>query len=171
MSNIINIENIFGGDVIDLIWRCIKELFNQPRWLRNLVFITIIFGGVYFLWNSNSEQADLDSLRADVEQINSRITENISGDEYRRSLKLIVSELKYIRHSQDQKYNEQVLQLELLTKCVKRIHPNDPLIEEFQMVMNRLKMNHEMEDYYYTYTLEQLDEIIKELENINSQAN
>lgn len=162
-GNILNIDKVqIDGKILERLGEWLKEVFNQPAWLKALVFLTLTCAGVYFYYNHHTNREYIKELQDQVNSINVEVSENLSIESYKEDLIYVITEIKLLNQQEEQSYNDELLELDLLINFINKHHPNDPIINDFESMKSRLMVNHDVYNQHYKYVIIQLNKVVND---------
>lgn len=154
---------------LDKIFHFFRELFNQPKWLLTLTVGIVLFGGGYFAYGYYRDKSDFIELQNNVNVINNCIKENLNIVDYKQNLIYTITEIKLIQAAEQNNYEEEMLELELLEDFIQRRHPNDRILQDIRAMKNRLKINHDVTLKQYDYIMGNLNNFINDSTNLKNK--
>lgn len=117
-----------------------KFWFEVPKWLRNLVIITIAVGLSYLVYCKYYEQQQIEELRTEVKELNDKCSSTVFYDAYIMDVKNYALMIECIEDEIDGLYNQQHVLFDAMIDFMRRTHNDDLFIQE--LVSMQRQMNH-----------------------------
>lgn len=95
MLDIKNLDIKIDNEAFQKIMGFLKQTWDGiPGWLRNVLIVTVIAGGVYYLYNRISISYDIDDLTAEVNTLNKRYDTTVFYDRYVYDINNVLTSVK-----------------------------------------------------------------------------
>lgn len=120
-----------------------------PKWLRNLMLVTVMAGGMYYLYNRISLSYDVDEIQADVNELNERIGSTVFKERYQYDIQNVIQTVKTIEAQMDGLYMFNEALLNLLIEHMKMTTPDDYTILRRLQIMKDEQQR--VKEYYNTF--------------------
>ncbi|WQJ53848.1 MAG: hypothetical protein [Wendovervirus sonii] len=157
---IINIDKILvDGSIAKSIVDAAKKFFaQQPKWLCTLLILAVISWCSYYVYNYFSDQKSINELQNEISVIEEKMNNILSIEMYQENLIYVITELQLLQQDEEQNYKENMLEIELYLKFLKRHYPGDPTIRDLEAMHERAETNHESYMQHYRHVMHKLRE-------------
>ena len=130
MLDIKNVDIKIDNEVFQKIISFLKQTWlGIPRWLRNVLIVTVFMGGMYYLYNRIVISYDIEDLQTEVSTLNTRYGTTVFYDRYVYDINNVLTSVKTIEHQLDVIFNEQIECMGAFAEFVKNTKPNDPILK------------------------------------------
>lgn len=109
-----------------------KMWLGIPRWLRNVLIVTVIAGGMYYLYNRIVISYNIEDLHTEVSTLNERYETTVFYDRYVYDINNVLTSVKTLEKQMDVIFNEQMSCMDAFTEFVRSTKPNDPILITLQ---------------------------------------
>lgn len=127
----IKIPDGFGKNIRGLIK---KFLYGIPSWLRHLLLIVVVGGGIYFMYLRISISYDVESVKNEVIELNEKCKTTVFYDRYMYDVSNVVISTKMLqKQTQTLIENmERLINVEL--DYLSRNHPDDKSLNQLKVL-------------------------------------
>ena len=148
MFDIKSIKIDLNGDLQKKVLEFLKETWiGIPKALRNVLIITIIAGGGYFLYNRITLSYEIESLQHEVEFLNNLYEKIVLNDRYFYDIQNVIVTVTTIQRQIDVQHDTRIALLESLKRYFLKNHPEDSrIIKEIDAIMETAVFEKEQYD-------------------------
>ena len=114
--------------------------FGVPRWLRVVVFGSVIIGGLYFLYNRLVTASNVDDIRHDLKELNEKANKNIVMDRYVFDVGNVVTSVRTLQQEIDALYDYEELYIEEIEGHLAEMHPESEFYKKLQRLSKELEL-------------------------------
>lgn len=122
------------------IMKGIKNFWNMPQLLKIVFITTLIIGSIYFGY-SRIYTYQINEIKIELDDINSKIKNNLTDNAYEDDMYYIFEAILSLEHLITYRYQEEYMELNVLKQQMLRNHPNDPMIQDIDNMIQRNNTN------------------------------
>lgn len=122
------------------IMKGIKNFWNMPQLLKVIFITTLIIGSIYFGY-SRIYTYQINEIKTELDTINSKIENTLTGNTYEDDMYYMFEAILSLEQLISYRYKEENLELKILRQQMIRNHPNDPIIQDIDNMIQRNKTN------------------------------
>lgn len=165
MSNVA--EDVTKGIIKSInwsvVWEKLKELFNIPTWLKVLLGTVLIFGLCYVFYLQFFLGGGIRSLQKDVLDLTNKVEQTVDNNAYKDDLVCLISAIKILENENSYYFMEVQTQLNIMKKFIQRTHPNDPILTDIDVLLDRNEFEYNTTTLQYKNCIEQCtDKLVRD---------
>lgn len=164
----IQIQNLNIDKLLEFIKEILNRIFNQPLWLKILLFSTLILTTGYFYNRHKTDLENIKQVKEQVEYLNCTVNKHLNIEEYKNNLIYVIHSIQLLEYVLQQNYEERMLQLDYLIEFAHEHHPNNELEKHLVSMKTRMEVNRNMYVTQYRYIIAHLNDIIITPDSIHS---
>ena len=165
----IQIQNLNIDKLLEFIKEILNRIFNQPLWLKILLFSTLILTSGYFYNRHKTDLENIKQVKEQVEYLNCTVNKHLNIEEYKNNLIYVIHSIQLLEYVLQQNYEERMLQLDYLIEFAQEYHPNNELERHLVSMKTRMEVNRNMYNQQYRYIIMHLNDIIVPPDSIQSK--
>lgn len=97
--------------------------------MRNVLIVTVIAGGIYYLYNRIVISYDIEDLTTEVNTLNSRYDTTVFYDRYVYDINNMLTSVKTLEMQMNVIFNEQMSCMDAFSEFVRANKPGDPILQ------------------------------------------
>ena len=156
----IQIQNLNIDKLLEFIKEILNRIFNQPLWLKILLFSTLILTSSYFYNRHKTDLENIKQVKDQVEYLNCTVNKHLNIEEYKNNLIYVIHSIQLLEYVLQQNYEERMLELDYLIEFAHKHHPNNELERHLVSMKTRMEVNRNMYNQQYRYIIMHLNDII-----------